>query len=156
MLLKLDSVFAPFYSLSFFWFGLTPFHLNKKYRKWTDIFWVKTFSLCIPTKLKIFYANPNDNLKNRCYSKIILGHAVFQLLFESNFSWQHFLLLNSCIRWQWLLFHLIKARGKYKQVIKFRYTWLLLRKDIQNDVSVDWIWSCSLDRQLLIPMLWWL
>ena len=30
----------------------------------------------------------NHNLKNRCHSKIILGHAVFQLLFESNFSLQ--------------------------------------------------------------------
>ena len=29
-----------------------------------------------------FHANPNYNLKNRCHSKIILGHAVFQLLFE--------------------------------------------------------------------------
>ena len=30
-------------------------------------------------KTKHFYTNPNDNLKNRCHSKIILGHAVFQL-----------------------------------------------------------------------------
>ena len=39
---------------------------------------------CFPTKLNIFHTNPNDNLKNRSHSKITLGHAVFQLLFESN------------------------------------------------------------------------
>ena len=48
--------------------------------------------------LDVFHTNPNDNLKNRCYSKIILGHAVFELLFESNFSLQLSLLLNSSIR----------------------------------------------------------
>ena len=41
---------------------------------------------CFPTKLKIFITNPHNNLKNRCHPKIILGHAVFQLLFESTFS----------------------------------------------------------------------
>ena len=46
----------------------------------------------------IFHTNPNNDLKNRCHSKITLGHAVFQLLFESNFSLQFFLLLNSSIR----------------------------------------------------------
>ena len=40
---------------------------------------------CFPTKLNIFHTNPNDNLKNRCHSKIILGHAVLQLFFESTF-----------------------------------------------------------------------
>ena len=91
----------------------------------------------------VFAPLNNDNLKNRCHSKIILGHAVFQLLFESNSSLQLSLLLNSSIRWQWL--HLIKARGKYKEVIKFiDNTWLLLHKYIQNDISIDWIWSCSL------------
>ena len=41
-----------------------------------------------PTKLKIFLTNPNDDHKNRCHSKITLGHAVFQLLFflETFFS----------------------------------------------------------------------
>ena len=63
---------------------------------------------CFPTKLSIFLTNPNDSLKNSSHSKIILGHAVFQLLFESTFS------LNL-----WLLFHLVKEREKYKQVIKF-------------------------------------
>ena len=43
---------------------------------------------CFPTKLNIFHTYPNDNLKNRCHSKTILGHPVFQLLFESNFSLQ--------------------------------------------------------------------
>ena len=33
----------------------------------------------------ILHTNPNDNLKNRCHAKIILGHAGFQLLFESIF-----------------------------------------------------------------------
>ena len=30
---------------------------------------------CFPTKLNIFHTNLNDNLKNRCHSKIII--AVF-------------------------------------------------------------------------------
>ena len=80
--------------------GLTPFYLNKKYRKWTDIFWAI---------LSGYYTNPNDNFENRCHSKIILGHVVFQLLFESKFSLQLPLLLNSSIRWQWILFNLIKV-----------------------------------------------
>ena len=46
----------------------------------------------------IFHTNPNDNLKNKCHSEIILGHAVFQFLFESNSSLQPSLLLNSSIR----------------------------------------------------------
>ena len=50
------------------------------------------------TKLNIFHITPNDNFKNRCYSKIILGNAVFQLLFESAFSLKLSLLLNSSIR----------------------------------------------------------
>ena len=51
----------------------------------------------------VFAPLDNDNLKNRCHSKIILGHTIFQLLFESNFSSQLSLLLNSFISWQWLL-----------------------------------------------------
>ena len=58
MFLKLDYVFAPLSLFlvrgrvrNFYHFphilldilaGLTPLHLNKKYRKWTDIFSVKT------------------------------------------------------------------------------------------------------------------
>ena len=39
------------------------------------------------------------NLKNRrCHSKIIFGHASFQLLFESTFSLKLSLLLDSSIR----------------------------------------------------------
>ena len=75
----------------------------------------KNLYRCFPTKLNIFLTNPNDNHKNRCHSKIILGHEVFQLPFPSNLP----LLLNSSVRCQWLLFHLIQARGKYKQAIKF-------------------------------------
>ena len=48
------------------------------------------FALLSPAKLNIFHANPNYNLKNRCYSKIILGHPVFQLLFASYFFLQLF------------------------------------------------------------------
>ena len=55
-------------------------------------------NLIFPTKLNIFHTNPNDNLKNRCHSKIILGHAAFQLLFESTFSLKLSLLLNRSIR----------------------------------------------------------
>ena len=73
-----------------------------------------------PTKLNIFHTNSNNNLKNRCHPKIILGHAVFHLLFESTFSLKVSLVLNSSIRLQRLLYHQIKARGKYKQVIKFK------------------------------------
>ena len=58
----------------------------------------KNLLRCFSTKLNIFYANPNDNLENRCRSKVILDHAIFQLLFESNFSLQPSLLLNSSIR----------------------------------------------------------
>ena len=52
--------------------GLTPFHFNKKYRKGRHL---------SGKNLVVFpqNSNPNDNLKNRCHSKIILGHAVFQL-----------------------------------------------------------------------------
>ena len=57
----------------------------------------KNFNV-FPQNSKNFLANPNDNLKNRCHSKIILGHAVFQLLFESNFSLKLSLLLNILIR----------------------------------------------------------
>ena len=46
----------------------------------------------------MFHTSPNDNLKNICHSKIILGHAVLQLLFESAFSLKLSLLLNSSIR----------------------------------------------------------
>ena len=56
MFLKLDYALALSLSLSFvrgrvrnflhilldILIGLTPFHLNEKYRKQTDIFWVKT------------------------------------------------------------------------------------------------------------------
>ena len=52
--------------------------------------------------------------------KIILGHAVFNYLFESTFSLEVSLVLNSSIRLQWLLYHQIKARGKNEQVIKFK------------------------------------
>ena len=41
---------------------------------------------CFPIKPKIFLTNPNDNRKNRCQSKIILGHPVFQLLLKK-FHW---------------------------------------------------------------------
>ena len=73
---------------------------------------------------------------------VILGQAVFLLLLESAFSLKLSLLLkSSVIRWQWLLFYLIEIRGKYKQVIKFRY--YFINQQVQNDVSVDSIWSCS-------------
>ena len=70
MALKLDYVFA---SLSFSYF------VRGRVRNF--IFY-------------IFY----DNLKNRFQCKIILGHAVLQLLFQSIFSLQLSLLLNSSIR----------------------------------------------------------
>ena len=66
-----------------------------------------------------FHTNPNDNLKNRCHSKTIVGHVVFQLFFESIFL-QLSLLLNNSIRWQWLLFRVIKSMGIYKQVMQLR------------------------------------
>ena len=40
---------------------------------------------CFPTKLNIFHTNSNDNLKNRCHSKIILGHAVLVRFFLATF-----------------------------------------------------------------------
>ena len=52
---------------------------------------------CFITKLKISVTNPNDNLKNRCHSKIILGYTVFQLFSESTFCLKLFLLLNNSI-----------------------------------------------------------
>ena len=36
----------------------------------------------------VFAPLDNDNLKNRCHSKIILGHTIFQLLFESTFFFE--------------------------------------------------------------------
>ena len=84
---------------------LKPFSQIGQIRLQTKWLWVR-----VPLQ------SPNDNLKNRCHSKIILGHAVFKLLFESTFSLKLSLLLTSSIRW---LFYLIEARGKYKQVIKF-------------------------------------
>ena len=103
MFLKLNYAFALFsFFLFLFFFGRDR---------------VRNFR-CFPTKLNIFLTNPNDNFKNRCHSKRIHRHAVFQLLFESNFSLKLCFLLNNSIRLQWLLFHLIKARAKYKQVTK--------------------------------------
>ena len=49
----------------------------------------------VPQKLNIFLIDPNDNLKNICHCKIILGHEVFQLLPESTFSVKLSLVLNS-------------------------------------------------------------
>ena len=68
---------------------------------------------------KTRYTNPNDNLKNRCHSKIILGHAVFQLLFESNFSLQLSLLLIVPVYDSGYYFIWLKQEGQYKQVTKF-------------------------------------
>ena len=78
MFLKLDYVFT---SLSF---SLSP-----------SLFF---FLLCEVKLGILFFTYFNNNIKNRCQSKIILGHAVFQLLFESKFSLQLSLLLNSSIR----------------------------------------------------------
>ena len=58
-------------------------------------------------------------LKNKCHSKIILGHASCPLLSESTFPMKVLLLLNNFSSRQWLLFNLIKTRGKYKEAIKF-------------------------------------
>ena len=114
---ELEIQFSTYFIRRTCWFNSSSFKWKiQKIKRHIFLVKIRYFS----TKLNIFLTNPNDNLKNRCHSKIILGHAVFQLLFESNFSLQLSLLLNSSIRWQWLLFHLIKARGKYKQVIKFR------------------------------------
>ena len=85
------------------------------YMLWSDIFWVKTW---------IFLTNPKDNLKARCHSKMILGHTIFKLLSVSIFSLKLPLLWNNSISWQWLLFHLIKASRKYKQVIKPDYDFI--------------------------------
>ena len=73
-----------------------------------SIFWVKTLMFSHKTQKKCL-RNPNDNLKNRYYFKLILGHAAFQLLSKWTFSLKFSLLLNN---------YLIKAKGKYKQVIK--------------------------------------
>ena len=61
----------------------------------------------------VFFSTVNSFVRKKVY-------LLTYLLFESNFSLQLSLLLNSFIRWQWLLFHLIKAKGKNKQVIKCR------------------------------------
>ena len=50
-----------------------------------------------PTKPKIFLANPNDNLKNRCHFKLTPDHEGFQLLFELNFFCKSSLLLKNSI-----------------------------------------------------------
>ena len=65
--------------------GLTPLHLNEK-----SLAKIWMFS----HKLNFFLKNPNGKLKDRCLSKIILDHAVFELLSESTFSLKISLLLN--------------------------------------------------------------
>ena len=42
------------------------------------------------------------------------------IIVDSTFSLKVSSVLNSSIRLQWLLYHQIKARQKYKQVIKFK------------------------------------
>ena len=68
----------------------------------------------------------------------------FNYCLNQLFSLKLSLLLNSFFRWQWLLFYLIKARRKSKQVKKYTkllqtYTNIILHKHIQNDVSADCI-----------------
>ena len=75
--------------------GLTLLHLNKKYRKRADIFWVKTWMFS--HKTQNFLTNDNGNLQNRCHSKIVLGHAVLQLFSESTFSVKKNVFLNNFI-----------------------------------------------------------
>ena len=50
------------------------------------------------TNLNIFHTNSNNNLKNGCHSKIIIGNTIFQLLLVSTFFLKLSLLLNSSIR----------------------------------------------------------
>ena len=100
----------------------------KQYRKRTYILRLKT--RCFPKRLKIFLTNPNDNLKNMCHSKIVLGRATFQLLSESadlvTFTEEilngklHFLCRVS---WQWLLFHLINRElwASHKTLVTLDY-----------------------------------
>ena len=113
----------------------------------------------------------------KCHSTPILVHAAFQMSLYTHscpcsfsnvtlhpsypcsfsvFVWtkfflQTFLDLNNSISWQWLLFDLIKARGKYKQVINWLLlhksnSWLLFHKNILNDALADCIWSCTFRR----------
>ena len=49
------------------------------------------------TQNSTFFIQILKIIKNRCHSKIIPGHAVFQLLLESTFSLKHFLLLNNSL-----------------------------------------------------------
>ena len=102
MILKLDYIFAPLFCFLFceryskkFHFlyislilaGLAPLHLNKKIQKMNRHLLDKSLDVFPQnSKLKIVLINLNDNLKNRCHSKINLDHAVFPLLFESTFS----------------------------------------------------------------------
>ena len=72
-------------------------------------------------------------LKNRDQSK-----SIFQVLFELTFSIKLSLLFHNSISWQWLLFDLIKARKKYKQVIKLGFDYCFT-KNIQIDAPVDCI-----------------
>ena len=77
--------------------GLTPLHLNKKYRKWTDIFWVKIWMFSHKIlKIDVTLNNlvpraisPSSYSKKmrwgRVDSKVMLGHAVFQLSLNQNF-----------------------------------------------------------------------
>ena len=136
MFLKMDYVFAPlFLSFFFFWcevgleisflhifldilVGLTPFHINKQYRKWTDIFWVKNLDAFLQNSI-FFIQILMIILKTDLTLKSLLAMQFFNYCLNQIFL-QLSLFLNSSIWWQWLLFHVIKARGKYKQVTKFR------------------------------------
>ena len=95
------------------------------------------------TKLKLMIILKIDvNLK----SFLAIQFQLFQLLFESTFSLKFSLLLNSSIRWRWLLFHLIKVRRKYKQVTKFG----------QHLIITSWTYTrwcfCRLNLKLLFEM----
>ena len=98
--------------------GLTPFHLNKKYRKWTDIFWGKNLHVFLQNST-FFTQILMIILKIDVTLKSFLAMQFFNYCLNQIFPCK-FLLLNSSIWWQQMLFHLIKAWGKYKQVIKSR------------------------------------
>ena len=142
---ELEIWFSAYFSLDIL-VGLTLFHLNKKRRKWadTDIFRVKTWM--ISHKTQHFHTNCNDLiLQIDVTLKSFLSMQFFNYCLSQLFPWNVLWSSQSSITWQWLLFHSIKTREKYKQVIKFRY-YLIITS--QTNIGTKWCF-CRFHLKLL-------
>ena len=93
MFLKFDCSCS---SLFFFVKGrVNSFLFEQKLRKMNMHLLGKNFDVF--TQNSTFFIQILKIIKNRCHSKTIPGHVVFQLLLESTFSLKLFLLLNNSL-----------------------------------------------------------